>query len=153
MQLFSSKFLMTTVYAVLDEQWRRDRGGLGEGTPPLLLKILTEFSPILGYAFSHFGVGFLPFWGFFPKVDKVIFSHFGSFSPIFGSFSPIFGPFSPIFGQKLPGNPPENLKNQDGEQKKKKRSSRLKIWAEDRKFSEKSNGHPMEQTFSAFLPF
>jgi hypothetical protein len=84
------------------------------------LKILTEFSPILGYAFSHFGVGFLPFWGFFPKVDKVIFSHFGSFSPIFGSFSPIFGPFSPIFGQKLPGNPPENLKNQDGEQKKKK---------------------------------
>jgi hypothetical protein len=67
------------------------------------LKILTEFSPILGYAFSHFGVGFLPFWGFFPKVDKVIFSHFGSFSP--------------IFWQKLPGNPPENLKNQDGEQK------------------------------------
>jgi hypothetical protein len=23
----------------------------------------------------------------------------------------------------------------------------LKIWAEDRKFSKKSNGHPMEQTF------
>jgi hypothetical protein len=30
---------------------------------------------------------------------------------------------------------------------------RLKIWAEDRKFSEKSNGHAMEQTSSAFLPF
>jgi hypothetical protein len=29
---------------------------------------------------------------------------------------------------------------------------RLKIWAEGRKFSE-SNGYPMEQTFSAFLPF
>jgi hypothetical protein len=71
------------------------------------LKILTEFSPILGYAFSHFGV-------FFRKWTRL---------------------FSPIFGQKLPGNPPENVKNQDGEQKK--RSSCLKIWAEDRKFSEK----------------
>jgi hypothetical protein len=30
---------------------------------------------------------------------------------------------------------------------------RLKIWAEDRKFSEKSNGHSMEQRFSPFLPF
>jgi hypothetical protein len=104
-------------------QWRRDRGGLGEGTPPLLLKILTEFSPILGYAFSHFGVGFLPFWGFLPKVEKVIFSHFGSFSP--------------ILGQKLPGKSPENLKNQYGEQKKKKKVFSWKISAEDRKFFRK----------------
>jgi hypothetical protein len=112
------------------KQWRRDRRAWGRVHPPLLLKILTEFSPILGYAFSHFGVGFLPFGIFFRKWR---------------------GSFSPILGQKLPENPPENLKNQDGEQKKKVFS--WKIWAEDRKFSEKSNGHPMEQTFSAFLPF
>jgi len=57
-------------------------------------------------------------------------------------------------GQKLPGNSPENLKNQDGEQNNGLQLvPRLKIWAEDRKFSEKSNGHPMEETFSAFLPF
>jgi hypothetical protein len=53
------------------------------------------------------------------------------------------------FGVKLPENPPENLKNQDGEQKKKglQLVPRMKIWAEDRKFSEKTYGHPMEQTF------
>jgi hypothetical protein len=57
-------------------------------------------------------------------------------------------------GQKLPGNLPENLKNQNGEQKKGLQLvPRLKSWAEDRKFPEKSNGYPMEQTFSAFLPF
>jgi hypothetical protein len=46
---------------------------------PLLLKILTEFSPILRYAFSRFGVCF-------QKWRRS---------------------FSPILGQKLPGNPPE----------------------------------------------
>jgi hypothetical protein len=52
--------------------------GGGGGYLPLILKIFTEFSPILRYAFSHFRVGFLPFWGLLPKVEKVIFSYFGA---------------------------------------------------------------------------
>ncbi len=48
--------------------WKWNKGG----NHPLLLKILTEFSPILGYAFSRFGV-------FFRKWRR-------SFSPILGHF-------------------------------------------------------------------
>ncbi len=103
------------------------RPGAGRGvTPPAFENF--------DWIFSHFRVCFLPFRGLLPKVDKIIFSHFGA--KVTGKSS--WKPEKPRWRAKKKGL---------------QLVTRLKIWAEDRKFSEKSDGHPMEQTFSAFLPF